>query len=238
MIKAQLVFCRLETVLDSPAAALHADQFLDGGPNWSPGGEESQILIRDGAADQKTARPKPRAAFLIFTGIDIGQFHISPVIEARPLGAFARRQALPVTGPQALRNAFHRPCDGLGLAPGVDAVIGGDAKNIALAGPAQRPFNPGNAVDAIGGNKGKRHSRGDGPLDHGNCQGRLGCEGRFLRDMRRLHAGRIVRPSLRQIKRPVDEGMAVPRDITGKHADLAVRDLYIAALRRWLHLGL
>jgi len=91
MIKAKLVFCRLETVFNSPAAALHADQFLDRGSKWSPGGEESQVLIRDGAADQKAPRPKPRAAFLILAGIDIGQFHISPVVEARPLGAVARR---------------------------------------------------------------------------------------------------------------------------------------------------
>ena len=88
-------------------------------------------------------------------------------------------------------------------------MIGGDAKDIALASLPERPFNAANAVDAIGGNKGKRHGRGDGPLDHGDGQGRLGYEGCFLRDMRRLHAGRIVRPRLRQIKRPVYEGMAV-----------------------------
>ena len=91
MIKAKLVFCRLETVLDGPAAAFHAHESLDRRSCRSPGGEESQILSRDGAADQKAARPKPGAAFLILAGIDIGQSHISPVIEARPLGAIARR---------------------------------------------------------------------------------------------------------------------------------------------------
>jgi hypothetical protein len=104
-------------------------------------------------------------------------------------------------------------------------VIRSDAKNIALASPPKRPFNCGDAVDAVGGDPGERHGSGYGPLDHANRQGRLGCEGRFLRHMRRLHAGWIVRPRLRQIKRPVDEGMAMPRDITGENADLAVRDL-------------
>ncbi len=76
--------------------------------------------------------------------------------------------------------------DGFGLAPGGDAVIGSDAKNIALASPSKRPLNGANAVDAIGGDKGKRHRSGNGPLDHGDGQSRLGCKGRFLRDVRRL----------------------------------------------------
>ena len=59
MIKAKLVFCRLEAVLDGPAAAFDADQFVDRGSRGSPGGEEGQILIRDRAPDQQTARPKP-----------------------------------------------------------------------------------------------------------------------------------------------------------------------------------
>ncbi len=103
-------------------------------------------------------------------------------------------------------------------------MIGSDAKHIALAGPAQHPFNCANAIDAIGGDPGERRRR-DGALDHGDGESWLGCESRFLRDMGRLHARRIICPCLWQIKRPVDEGMAMPRDITGEDADLAVRDL-------------
>ena len=72
MIKAQFVFRCLETVLDGPAAAFNADQFLDRGSCRSPGGEESQIVICDNAADQKAARPKAGTACIVFTGIDIG----------------------------------------------------------------------------------------------------------------------------------------------------------------------
>ena len=43
--------------------------------------------------------------------------------------------------------------------------------------------------------------------------------------MCRLQASRIVRPVLRQIERPIDEGMAVTRHIGSKHADLAIGDL-------------
>src|SRR5271157_6131251 len=70
MIKAKLVFCRLETVFKGPAAAFHAHELFDGRACRSPGGEEGQVLIRDGAADQKAARPKPRAALPILAGVD------------------------------------------------------------------------------------------------------------------------------------------------------------------------
>ena len=43
--------------------------------------------------------------------------------------------------------------------------------------------------------------------------------------MGRGHAGPVIRPGLGEIQRPVDEGMAMARDVGGKHADLAVRDL-------------
>ena len=103
-IKAQLIFRRLEAILDSSAAALHTHQLLDGGSCWSPGGEKGQLVIGDGAADQKTARPKPGEACNVIAGVDIGQFHISPVMEARPLDAIARRKTFPVRSRQALRG--------------------------------------------------------------------------------------------------------------------------------------
>jgi len=43
--------------------------------------------------------------------------------------------------------------------------------------------------------------------------------------MGRRHPDRIVRPGLGQIQRPVDEGMAMARDVGREDADLAVGDL-------------
>ena len=43
--------------------------------------------------------------------------------------------------------------------------------------------------------------------------------------MRRLQACAIVRPFLRQIKRPIDEGVTVTRHIGGEDADLTIGDL-------------
>jgi hypothetical protein len=40
-----------------------------------------------------------------------------------------------------------------------------------------------------------------------------------------LQAHRIVGSSLRQIQRSIDEGMAMTRHVSGKHTDLAIRDL-------------
>jgi hypothetical protein len=43
--------------------------------------------------------------------------------------------------------------------------------------------------------------------------------------MHRRHALGIFRPGLRQIQRPVDEGVAVLRDVGREYADLAIGDL-------------
>src|SRR5262249_50063628 len=56
-------------------------------------------------------------------------------------------------------------------------------------------------------------------------QDRLGGKAGFLRHMRGLHADGIIRPSFRQIQRPIDKGMAMTRHITSKGANLAVGDL-------------
>ncbi len=90
VIEAELVFGGFETVLDSLAMAFDPDERCDLRSGWAPGGEEGQVSISDGAADQKATRPKVGAVCAIRAGIEIGQLHIGPVIEARPFGAFAR----------------------------------------------------------------------------------------------------------------------------------------------------
>ncbi len=71
----------------------------------------------------------------------------------------------------------------------------------------------------------ERHARGNRPLDHAPCNGRFGRKAACLRDMGLCHASGRLRPGLRQIKRPVDEAMAMTRDISSKDADLAVGNL-------------
>ena len=95
VIEAQFVFGGLETVLDGPAMPFDPNQRRDAGSGGTPSGEESEVTIGDVAADQKAARPKAGLAFAVCAGIQIRQFQIGPVIEARPFGAFPRGQAFP-----------------------------------------------------------------------------------------------------------------------------------------------
>ncbi len=81
------------------------------------------------------------------------------------------------------------------------------------------------AVHAVRRNEGKRHLGGDGAGDHFARDLGFGGKTDPVRDMRRFQAFASVRPFLRQIKRPVDESMAMARHICGEHADLAVGDL-------------
>ena len=104
-------------------------------------------------------------------------------------------------------------------------VIGTDAEHVALAGAPQCHLDIADPIDAVGRDPGERHPRRDRTLDHPDGERGLGREARAVRHMRRGHPGGVVRPGLRQIQRPVDEGVAVARHIGGEHADLAIGDL-------------
>ena len=104
-------------------------------------------------------------------------------------------------------------------------MIGGNAQNITLARFAERGFEFSRAVHAVRRNKREGHLRGDRARDHPTRDLRFRRKAHITRHMRRRHAFGIVRPCLRQIKRPVDEGMAVTRHIGREHAYLAIGDL-------------
>ena len=44
---------------------------------------------------RRPSRPLPGEGAVVFAGIEIGQFEIGPVMQARTFGSFARRQAPP-----------------------------------------------------------------------------------------------------------------------------------------------
>src|ERR1700733_1724488 len=60
---------------------------------------------------------------------------------------------------------------------------------------------------------------------HPGCQLRLGRKANTTRHIRGLQPGWILGPGLGQIKRPIDKGVTMARDIGQEYADLAVRDL-------------
>src|SRR6516162_6228057 len=95
VIEAEFILGSLKTILDGPAMAFHRHQLLDGRAFGTPCGEKGQAAVGNVATDQKTPRPFPGKIVVVFAGIEIGQFEIGPVVQTRPLGPFAGRQAAP-----------------------------------------------------------------------------------------------------------------------------------------------
>jgi hypothetical protein len=61
------------------------------------------------APDQQAARPQAAALLIELTGVEIGEFEIRPVMQPRPLGSAARRQAAPIGRLQLLAISSAAP---------------------------------------------------------------------------------------------------------------------------------
>ena len=96
VIEPELVFGGLETVLDRPAMAFDRDQRFDGCSCRAPGSEEGEIGIGDVATDQQAACPQTVIGAVELSGIEIGQFEITPIMQPRSFGSVPCRQAFPV----------------------------------------------------------------------------------------------------------------------------------------------
>ena len=166
VIEAEFVLGGFEAVLDGPAMAFDRHQLFHGRALGAPGGEEGQIAIGNVAADQETPRPLSGEGAVVFAGIEIGQFEIGPVVQARTFGSFARRQAPPCAFGKSLRDLRGGAANKLLLAPGIEHMIGGNAQNIAFAGLAQHGFDLSGAIHAVRCNEGERHLCGDRARDH------------------------------------------------------------------------
>ena len=111
VIEAELILGSLKTILDRPAMPFHRHQLCHWRALGTPGGEEGQITIGDVATDQEASCP-----FLSESaGLEIGQFDVGPVVQTRPLGSFAGRQASPSGLGKALRNRVGGIADKLRL---------------------------------------------------------------------------------------------------------------------------
>lgn len=71
VIKPELIFRGLKTVLDRPPMAFDRLQRFDGCCRWTPGGEEGEINIGDMTTDQQTACPKTLICVVKFFGLEI-----------------------------------------------------------------------------------------------------------------------------------------------------------------------
>src|SRR6516164_5439026 len=119
MIEAEFILGSLKTILDSPAMTLHRHQLCHRRALGTPSGEEGQITSGDVAADQEASCPFPGKG----VGLEIGQFDVGLVMQTRPLGSFAGRQALPSSLGKALCNRGGGAANKLRLAPGMEHTI-------------------------------------------------------------------------------------------------------------------
>ncbi len=133
VIEAEFVLGGFEAVLDGPAMAFHRYQLFHRRAREAPCGEEGEIAVGDGAADQQAPCPLPGEGAVVFVGLEIGQFEIGPVVQARPFGSFACRQPPPGALGKVLRDLGSGAADGLRFAPGPEHMIGGDTQDVALA---------------------------------------------------------------------------------------------------------
>lgn len=92
VIKAEFVLGGFEAVLARTAMSLDRHQLLHGRALGAPFREEGQAAVGNIAVD-KAPRPFPGKLVAVFTGVEIGQFEIGPVVLARTFGRFAGRQA-------------------------------------------------------------------------------------------------------------------------------------------------
>src|SRR4051812_37717585 len=96
VIEAKLVLGGLETVLDGPTMTLDGSQRGYWGSGRTPGREECHLAVGDVAADQQSPRPYRVFCAAELTG-QVGEFHIAPLVQPRPLGPGPGRQTLPLS---------------------------------------------------------------------------------------------------------------------------------------------
>ena len=163
---------------------------------------------------------------VVFLRREIGEFDIGPVIQARSLRALAGRQARPSLRRKSLRDLLGRAGDFGLVDPGLELIGGMRAQHIALAGPAQLHLDPAHTIDRCRWPPSRTARR----RPERARSSRAAISGFVTKRMLLGHlsggaALRLVGPVLWQIELAIDEGAALVRHISGKHADLAVGDL-------------
>src|ERR1700759_5678047 len=92
------------------------------GASRAPGGEVGALAISQTASDQQSAGPQSALRAVVFAGIEIGQFQISPIIQPWPLDTLTGREALPSRSIERLHDLFGRPGHVRLARPGVELV--------------------------------------------------------------------------------------------------------------------
>ena len=104
MVEAKFILGGLEAVLDRPAVTLNSNEGLDACSGRAPGREEGKFAVTDGAPDQQATGPQAGLRLVIFVGVKVGEFEISPVMKPRTFRALAGGKTLPGAGGDISRD--------------------------------------------------------------------------------------------------------------------------------------
>ena len=163
--------------------------------------------IGDGATDQKTLLPAIGGRFFCR--------HQGPVVEAGTFGTIACAEAIPIL--------LRQPVDPVRDLRLPEALIAPDRKHVAAPVRLDQTTQPMvAAIDAIATHPGAGDLGRKSTLKHGVAKLGLGQKANRRRHTSLGAARPILGPTLRQIERPVDQGMAMTTGIAEKHPDLAV----------------
>src|SRR5665213_2888623 len=82
VIQTEFIFGGLEAFLNTPAGSLDLDQGFNRCALGTPCREIGLIIVGGIAPDQQAARPQAGWGVIVFGGVEIGEFAISPVVKA------------------------------------------------------------------------------------------------------------------------------------------------------------
>ncbi|MGZ2488141.1 hypothetical protein ACVITL_006726 [Rhizobium pisi] len=122
-----------------PAMAFNGNERLDVRPGRAPCGEECEITVADIAPDQEATGPKPRFLFVVFVGMEIGEFAVGPVMKPRAFGALTGGKTLPCTWIEITGDLLRYAGDLRLSRPRAEMVVRFNPKNVAFAGSTQGP---------------------------------------------------------------------------------------------------
>src|ERR1700742_257873 len=96
MVEPEFVLGGLEAILDRPAMAFDIDECRDRCSSRTPSGEVGEVAIGNIVPDQQAACPQTMVFIVEFFSFKISQFEIAPVMQPRPFGSSAGREAAPL----------------------------------------------------------------------------------------------------------------------------------------------
>jgi hypothetical protein len=212
VIQPDLTLGRFTAGFDGPPGSGHADQSAE----RRAVGSESQVigqLVRfgNGSADQQAPVPSGSKGRVCLRG---------PLVEPWPLGAIARAQALPVAGSKT-RVGPHFDAVETRRSPLFTGYRQDIAKGLSLQPESQGVVA---TLHAVGRHPGAGHARGDGALQQGAAELRLGGEGNIAGDTGHPPPLVIRRPLLGQVEGAVDQDPALAASLAQEHGDLTIFD--------------